>query len=81
MRSMIITSADNPMIKIMMSDITPPTTETESVLSLTLSVYDKPENKQMLTKWCKNSRQQGKRTKKKHTFSRCLPTQNKQCCG
>ena len=57
MRSMIITSADTPMIKMMMSDRTPPTTETESVLSLTLSVHDKPENKQRLTKRCKNSRQ------------------------
>ena len=57
MRSMIITSADTPMIKMMMSDRTPPTTETESVLSLTLSEPDKPENKQRLTKRCKNSRQ------------------------
>ena len=59
MMSMIITSADTPMIK-MMSDRTPPTTETESVLSLlslTLSVHEKPENKQRLTKMCKNSRQ------------------------
>ena len=60
MRSMIITSADTPMIKMMMSDRTTPTTETESVLSLlslTLSEPDKPENKQRLTKRYKNSRQ------------------------
>ena len=38
-------SAETPMIKMMMSDITPPTTETElvlSLLSLTLSVHEKP---------------------------------------
>ena len=31
MRSMIITSADIPMIMMMMSDRSPPTTETESI--------------------------------------------------
>ena len=36
-------SADTPMIKMMMSDKTPPTTETESVLSLTPSVLEQPE--------------------------------------
>ena len=39
-------SADTPMIKMMMSDRTPPTTETESVLSLlslTLLVQEQSE--------------------------------------
>ena len=36
-------SADTPMTKMIMSDRVPPTTETESVLSLTLSVHEKPE--------------------------------------
>ena len=41
MRSVIITSADTPMIKMMMSDRTPPTTETESVQ--TLAAEEEPE--------------------------------------